>query len=63
MDIYVCGGDYAEKLCELCESLSVAKNIKQKDLLTYTARMRPPLSGAQAGDELQTTPEWYWIQT
>ena len=35
MDIYVCGGDYAEKLCELCESLVVSKNIKQKDLLDY----------------------------
>ena len=35
MDIYVCGGNYAEKLCELCENLTVAKNIKQKDLLDY----------------------------
>ena len=35
MDIYVCGGNHVEKLCELCKSLSVAKNIKQKDLLNY----------------------------
>ena len=35
MDIYVCGGNHAEKLCELCESLTVAKNIKRKDLLNY----------------------------
>lgn len=35
MDIYVCGGNHAEKLCELCESLVVSKNIKQKDLSDY----------------------------
>ena len=35
MDIYVCGGNHVEKLCKLCESLTVAKNIKQKDLLNY----------------------------
>ena len=35
MDIYVCGGDYAEKLCNLCEGLEVSKNIKRKNLLNY----------------------------
>lgn len=35
MDIYVCGGDHAEKMCELCENLTVSKNIKQEDLLAY----------------------------
>ena len=35
MDIYVCGGDYAEKLCKLCENLAVSKNIKREKLLDY----------------------------
>lgn len=35
MDIYVCGGDYAEKLCGLCENLAVSKNIQQENLLDY----------------------------
>lgn len=35
MDIYVYGGDHAEKMCELCENLTVSKNIKQEDLLAY----------------------------
>lgn len=35
MDIYVCGGDYAEKLCGLCENLAISKDVKQGDLLDY----------------------------
>ncbi len=35
MYIYVCGGDHEEEMCELCENLTVSKNIKPEDLLAY----------------------------
>ena len=35
MDIYVCGGDFKNEVCELCENLIIPKNIKRKHLLDY----------------------------
>lgn len=35
MDIYVCGGDFENEVCELCENLIIPKNIKRKHLLDY----------------------------
>ena len=51
MDIYVCGGNHVEKLCELCESLTVSKNIKREKLLTLPAK-KSPASERSIGGEM-----------